>query len=149
VLAAKQAALTAKQQRSERLRVAHLASVAHRAGDEVRKVAEVAFINVLTSEDRKLSLQQRLEGGGWLPGWPPGWLPYLVGRGGGGWGGCLGMVRGVLWRAVAWAWDVPAGGEWAGGGWVVSHLVSLGRWQGCCGCTPRHAVRALGCTPLC
>ncbi len=61
---AKLQALAAKQQRGERLRSAHIATIAYRAGDEARKVQEVAFINALTSEDKKLCLQQRLEEGG-------------------------------------------------------------------------------------
>ncbi|GFH13964.1 uncharacterized protein HaLaN_09933, partial [Haematococcus lacustris] len=47
--------------RSEALRHARLAAVVQRAGEEARKVAEVAFINQMQEEDRKLSLQQKLE----------------------------------------------------------------------------------------
>ncbi|KAL6761381.1 hypothetical protein V8C86DRAFT_2536804, partial [Haematococcus lacustris] len=49
--------------RSEALRHARLAAVVQRAGEEARKVAEVAFINQMQEEDRKLSLQQKLEEG--------------------------------------------------------------------------------------
>ena len=51
--------------RSCALRQAHLAGIVARAGDEGRKVAEVAFINALQADDKKLSLQQKLEDGGW------------------------------------------------------------------------------------
>ena len=49
--------------RSEQLRLAHLAAVVQRANDEARKVAEVAFINQLLEEDKKLSLLQKLKEG--------------------------------------------------------------------------------------
>lgn len=52
-----------KHQRSELLRAAHLRRIKAKAGDEVRKVHEVTFINTLTNAGRRANLQQRLEEG--------------------------------------------------------------------------------------
>ncbi|GAX74408.1 hypothetical protein CEUSTIGMA_g1856.t1 [Chlamydomonas eustigma] len=49
--------------RSAELRQQHLASIVQKAGEEGRKVAEVAFINQLTDEDKKIVLQMKLEEG--------------------------------------------------------------------------------------
>lgn len=52
-----------RHSRSEALRQQVLAERVFKAGDEMRKVAEVLFINQLAAEDRKTALQQRLEEG--------------------------------------------------------------------------------------
>ncbi|KAG1677141.1 hypothetical protein FOA52_000947 [Chlamydomonas sp. UWO 241] len=49
--------------RSTELRQQHIAGIVQKAGEERRKVAEVAFINRLEEEDRKLALLQKLEEG--------------------------------------------------------------------------------------
>jgi hypothetical protein len=52
-----------KHARSAELRQQHMASVVQKAADETRKVEEVAFINQLLGQDRKLCLQQKHEDG--------------------------------------------------------------------------------------
>lgn len=42
----------------------HAVMFAFQAGDEGRKVAEVAFINALNEQDRKLALQEKQDEGG-------------------------------------------------------------------------------------
>ncbi|MEW5311863.1 MAG: hypothetical protein WDW38_003547 [Sanguina aurantia] len=49
--------------RGTELRQAHLAERVQKAGDEGRKVAEVAFINALNEQDRKLALQEKQDEG--------------------------------------------------------------------------------------
>ncbi|CAK9250102.1 unnamed protein product, partial [Sphagnum jensenii] len=51
----------ARQQRGESRHEAHLAQIARRASDESCKVSEVRFITSLSEENRKLSLQQKLQ----------------------------------------------------------------------------------------
>ncbi|GBG61677.1 hypothetical protein CBR_g23193 [Chara braunii] len=50
-----------RQQRSESRHEAYLLRIAKRAGDESSKVSEVQFIASLSAENKKLSLQQKLE----------------------------------------------------------------------------------------
>ncbi|XP_024529909.1 uncharacterized protein LOC9660323 [Selaginella moellendorffii] len=51
----------ARQQRGESRHEAHLAQIARRASDESSKVSEVRFITSLNEENKKLSLQQKLQ----------------------------------------------------------------------------------------
>ncbi|KAJ7564334.1 hypothetical protein O6H91_02G013300 [Diphasiastrum complanatum] len=51
----------ARQQRVESRHEAHLAEIARRASDESSKVSEVRFITSLNEENKKLSLQQKLQ----------------------------------------------------------------------------------------
>lgn len=62
-VAAIQQRLEGKQQRSAELRQAYLSSIVQRAGNEIRKVEEIAFINSMMDQDRKLMLKQKLEEG--------------------------------------------------------------------------------------
>ncbi|KAK9829067.1 hypothetical protein WJX72_003735 [[Myrmecia] bisecta] len=61
VVERKRADIDERQARSAELRQAHLAEIRLKAGDETKKVHEVLFITSLQTQDRKLSLQQRLQ----------------------------------------------------------------------------------------
>ena len=53
--------LESKHQRSKELRESHIQTIQQRASEENQKVSEVQFISQLAHENRKLSLQQKLE----------------------------------------------------------------------------------------
>mmetsp|Transcript_21231 Transcript_21231/g.59005 ORF Transcript_21231/g.59005 Transcript_21231/m.59005 type:complete len:1188 (+) Transcript_21231:285-3848(+) len=55
--------ISERHQRSAAQRLAHLDKVSRKAGDQVKKVREVAFIQELTKQDRKMEIQERLEEG--------------------------------------------------------------------------------------